>query len=117
MYRLAMIMIQGQLNQPQSVRDGLKWLRLAAKYANEKYPTALYELAMLHDQGVRNFVWSDHAYLVQLLKQAADLGHVPSMFKLGKAYAQGTFGLSVNPKASFEYYALAAQRDHAEVSL
>lgn len=115
MYRLAMILMRGQLGQAQNVRDGLKWLKLSAKYATEKYPNGLYELALLHEKGVRNFVWPDHKYLVQLLQDAVELGHVQSMYKLGKAYAQGNYSLKLSPKASFHYYSLASQRDHPEV--
>ncbi|KAJ3175549.1 hypothetical protein HK101_010632, partial [Irineochytrium annulatum] len=116
MLRLGMAVLRGELSQHKNLRDGIKWLRLAAKYADERYPQALYELAMLHDSGDGNnhIVWSDHAYVVELLTRGAELGHAKSQYKLGQAYELGMYGCALDAARSVYYYSLAAENDHAE---
>ncbi|KAI9202984.1 uncharacterized protein BJ171DRAFT_425894 [Polychytrium aggregatum] len=114
MYRLGMSLLRGDLGQAKNARDGVKWLRLSAKYATPKYSHALYELAMLHDQGVHNVVWTDHEYLINLLTQAAALGHTAAQYRLGEAYEYAKFGVSVDPGRSVYYYSLAASNGHPE---
>ncbi|KAJ3286211.1 hypothetical protein HK104_009141, partial [Borealophlyctis nickersoniae] len=114
MFRLGMSLLRGDLNQSKNPRDGVKWLKLAAKYANEKYPQALYELALLHDKGVPNVVWPDHEYLLELLMQAASLGHGPSQYKLGEAFEYGNYGATIDPGRSVYYYSLAAANGNLE---
>lgn len=117
MYRLAMILMKGKSGASKNIRDGIKWLKLSAKYATAEHPLGLYELAMLHDEGVSNFVWTDHKYLVQLLVEAASLGHVDSMYKLGQAYADGHFKTSPDPLRGVHYYSMAADLNHYGVFL
>ncbi|KAI8588692.1 HCP-like protein [Geranomyces variabilis] len=114
MFRLGMCLLRGELNQSKNPRDGVKWLKLAAKYATEKYPQALYELALLHDHGVHNVVWPDHEYLIELLTQGAGLGHGGCQFKLGEAFEYGYFGVVVDPGRSVYYYSLAAANGNLE---
>ncbi|KAJ3077344.1 hypothetical protein HK102_005251 [Quaeritorhiza haematococci] len=114
MFRLGMSLLRGELGQSKNPRDGIKWLKLAAKYANEKYPQALYELALLHDRGVHNLVWTDHNYVIELLSRSAELGHAPSQYKLGEAYEYGHFSVQVDPAKSVYYYSLAAAKGHME---
>ncbi|KAI8818083.1 uncharacterized protein EV422DRAFT_484608, partial [Fimicolochytrium jonesii] len=114
MFRLGMCLLRGELNQSKNPRDGVKWLKLAAKYATEKYPQALYELAILHDRGVHNVVWQDHDYLVELLTQGAALGHGGCQFKLGEAYEYGYYSVNVDPGRSVYYYSLAAANGNLE---
>ncbi|RKO98821.1 hypothetical protein CXG81DRAFT_15395 [Caulochytrium protostelioides] len=114
MLRLAMALIHGELGQSPNARDGAKWLRLAAKYANTKYPHPLYEYAMCHEEGIDNILWPDHAYLVELLSEAATLGHVHAQYKLGSAYEYGNWGLTPDPEKSIGYYTVAAENGHLE---
>ncbi|KAI9092161.1 HCP-like protein [Phlyctochytrium arcticum] len=114
MFRLGMSLLKGELGQNKHPRDGVKWLKLAAKYATEKYPQALYELALLHDRGVHNVVWPDHDYLVELLTQGAALGHGGSQFKLGEAYEYGNYEVTIDAGRSVYYYSLAAANGSLE---
>ncbi|KAJ1541255.1 hypothetical protein HK405_010751, partial [Cladochytrium tenue] len=114
MYRLGMALLNGELGQRPSARDAIKWLRLSCKYADERYPEALYELALLHDRGVANLIWQDHEFVVQLLERGADLGHAPCNCRLGEAYEYGRFGCAVNPEKSVYHYSLAAGRGSVE---
>ncbi|KAJ3044356.1 hypothetical protein HDV00_002248 [Rhizophlyctis rosea] len=114
MFRLGMSLLRGELGQSKNPRYGVKWLKLAAKYANEKYPQALFELALLHDKGVHNVVWPDHEYLLELLTQGAALGHGPSQYKLGEAFEYGNYGAPIDPGRSVYYYSLAAANGNLE---
>ncbi|KAI8803816.1 HCP-like protein, partial [Cladochytrium replicatum] len=114
MYRLGMALLRGEMGMGRNTRDGVKWIKLSAKYADERYPHGLYELAMLHDKGVHNYVWTDHTYLVKCLTEAATLGHLGSQLKLGEAYEYGHFGVRVDPARSVYFYALAAGKGSAE---
>ncbi|TPX40205.1 hypothetical protein SeMB42_g06101 [Synchytrium endobioticum] len=114
MFRLGMSMLRGELGQARNYRDGVKWLKLSAKYATTKYPQALYELALLHDRGVAHVIFRDHEYVLELLIKAAELGHAPSQFKLGETYEYGHFGVKVDPGASIYFYSLAAAQGHLE---
>lgn len=116
MYRLGTALLRGELSLTKNPRNGVKWLKLAAKYANEKYPQALYELALLHDKGVPNAVWPDHEYLVDLLVQGAQLGHAGCQFKLGECFEYGGFGVGIDAGRSVYYYSLAAANGNLEVS-
>ncbi|KAJ1558666.1 hypothetical protein HK096_007831, partial [Nowakowskiella sp. JEL0078] len=114
MFRLGMALLHGELGQAKNPRDGNKWIKLSAKYADEKYPFGLYEIAMLHDTGVHNHVWRDHEFLISSLSQAATLGYSPAQFKLGEAYEYGNFGVSVDPQKAVYYYSMAAQNENLE---
>ncbi|KAJ3109630.1 hypothetical protein HDU97_003104 [Phlyctochytrium planicorne] len=115
MFRLGMALLRGELSLNPNIRDGIKWLRLSAKYANEQYPHALYELAMMHDNPIdKNIVWTDHAYVVELLSKGAELGHSLCQHKLGEAYEYGMYGLAVDPSRSVYYYSLAAANGQTE---
>ncbi|KAI9338965.1 hypothetical protein DFJ73DRAFT_628468 [Zopfochytrium polystomum] len=114
MLRLGMAQLHGELGQKVAPRDALKWLRLSCKYADERYPQALYELALLHDVGVKNVIWQDYPYMIELLERGSDLGHALSQLKLGEAYEYGKFGCSVEPSKSVYYYSLAAANGNAE---
>ncbi|KAJ1558358.1 hypothetical protein HK096_001879 [Nowakowskiella sp. JEL0078] len=114
MFRLGMVLLHGELGQVKNPRDGIKWIKLSAKYADEKYPFGLYEIAMLHDTGVHNHVWRDHEFLVNSLSQAATLGYAPAQFKLGEAYEYGNFGVGIDPQKAVYYYSMAAQSDNLE---
>lgn len=115
MFRMSSALLKGELGQQIDSRDGLKWLRLAAKYANEQYPQALYELAILHDEGLKSLVWPDHKYMIELLTHASELQHAPSQYILGQAYEYGRYSVDKDPAKSIFFYSLAASNNHVEV--
>ncbi|KAI9012950.1 hypothetical protein BC832DRAFT_528687 [Gaertneriomyces semiglobifer] len=109
MFRLGTSLLYGSLGQAANPRDGVKWLKLAAKYATPQYPHALYELGMLHEKGVENVIWPDWNYLLQLLSKGAELGCVRCQRKLGEAFEYGALGCEVDPGRSVYYFGLAAE--------
>jgi len=67
----------------QNTREGIKWLRLAVR---QRYPDAVYALAMLHIYGTYEAVEKDPKEGFRLLKQAAALNHREACYCLGMAY-------------------------------
>ena len=114
MFRLSTALMKGELGQVVDARDGLKWLKLSCKYANEQYPQALYDLAMLHDEGLKSLVWPDHKYLIELLIRASELKHSPSQYILGTAFEHGKYSVQKEAAKSIYYYSLAASNGHIE---
>jgi TPR repeat protein len=114
MFRLGMALLKGELNLSKQPRDGVKWLRLSVKYADERYPQALYELAILHDVGVKHIIWRDTGYIIQLLTRGAELGYALCQHALGEAYQFGKYDVQIDPARSVYYFSLAAENGYAE---
>ncbi|KAJ3159373.1 hypothetical protein HDU86_001691 [Geranomyces michiganensis] len=115
MYRLGMILATGELGQHRNITASVKWLNLSARFATAKHPHALYQLALLHENDPS--VLHGHANpetALELLRRAADLGHVLSQVRLGHLYQFGDLGAPVDPGNSIRYYSLAAQKGSAE---
>ncbi|KAJ1502211.1 hypothetical protein HMI54_009263 [Coelomomyces lativittatus] len=113
MFRLGMAELHGELGLPLNPRNGVKWLKHSASSATEEHPLALFELAQLHETGIEHVIFVDRDYAIQLYMEAARLGHVPSMVKLGSYYEHGTH-VSKDMKLSFQYYLVAAESGHGE---
>ncbi|KAI7865092.1 hypothetical protein BDF14DRAFT_1952448 [Spinellus fusiger] len=114
MYRLGLVEMKGELGMTRNPRDGVKWLKRSAEAATTEFPHALYELALLHEKGVPNIAFVDPVYAVSLYQQAADLGHLPSIHRLGVCYEHGRLGCQQNSALSIHYYTTAAQQGYAE---
>ncbi|TPX61108.1 hypothetical protein PhCBS80983_g01383 [Powellomyces hirtus] len=115
MYRLAMVLANGELGQPRNMTASVKWLNLSARFATAKHPHALYQLALLHEHdpaALNGHVDGERAF--ELLRRAAELGHVPSQVRLGHLYQFGELGAAIDPESSIRYYSLAAQKGSAE---
>ncbi|ODO06833.1 hypothetical protein I350_04193 [Cryptococcus amylolentus CBS 6273] len=114
MYRLGTAELNGSLGLPRRPKEGVKWLKRSAEHANEEFPHALHELALLHERGIENVVFVDNDYAAELLSKAAELGYAPSAFKLGECYEYGKMGCPTDPALSIHYYNIAAQQDHKD---
>lgn len=115
MYRLGMAELHGDLSLPPDPRNGVKWLKLSANAANSAHPEALYELSLLHEEGIPHLIFVDHVYAVKLLTEAAKLGHAQSAFRLGSYYEHGKRNvLPKDPRQSFSFYLIAADSGHPE---
>ncbi|KAI8903442.1 hypothetical protein DFJ77DRAFT_483403 [Powellomyces hirtus] len=115
MYRLGMVLANGELGQPRNMTASVKWLNLSARFATAKHPHALYQLALLHEHdpaALNGHVDGERAF--ELLRRAAELGHVPSQVRLGHLYQFGELGAAIDPESSIRYYSLAAQKGSAE---
>jgi TPR repeat protein len=129
MYKFGLTLIQGRLGLRQNVREGVLWLKRAAQpvssRSSSESPNALYELAQLYDgtsklaqpTELQGIIISDEAYAYTLYLRAAELGFPPAQHQLGTAYEHGHLGLSVDPRRSIQFYAMAAERSHPEAEL
>ena len=117
MYKLGMILLSGSLGQPKNAREAVGWLKRAAEQADEENPHALHELGLLHEMANSSVVLHDEAYAKDLFTRAAQLGFVPSQYKLGLAYEYGQLGCPVDPKRSIAWYTKAAEKGDPEAEL
>lgn len=122
MYKLAMILLHGLLEQPRNAGEGITWLRRAAQQADAENPHALHELAMLHESPAllgraAQLIPKDHTLARELYTQAAQLGYPPSQFKLGTAYEYGHLGCPRDPKRSIAWLSRAAEKADPEAEL
>lgn len=117
MYKLGMIMLSGSLGQAKNTREAVGWLKRAAEQADEENPHALHELALLHEMPNSSIVVHDGAYAKDLFTRGAQLGFVPSQYKLGLAYEYGQLGCPVDPKRSIAWYTKAAEKGDPEAEL
>jgi len=117
MYKLGMILLSGSLGQAKNTRESVGWLKRAAEQADEENPHALHELGLLHEMPTSSIVVHDEAYAKDLFTRAAQLGFVPSQYKLGLAYEYGQLGCPVDPKRSIAWYTKAAEKGDPEAEL
>ncbi|KAF9052746.1 HCP-like protein [Panaeolus papilionaceus] len=117
MYKLGMILLNGLLGEQPNAREAVSWLKRAAEQADEENPHALHELALLHELPDGRIVPHDPAYAKQLLTQAAQLGYIPSQYKLGQCYEYGSLTCPMDPRRSIAWYTKAAEKGDAEAEL
>ncbi|KAK9453656.1 HCP-like protein [Dipodascopsis uninucleata] len=119
MYKLGMIYLQGLLGNPRNVSEALIWLKRAADRADSDCPHALYELAKLYESadGSSSFLEQDEVRALELYQRAAQLGHLPSQYRVGAAYEYGHLGCIMDPKLSIAWYSRAASKGDAESEL
>lgn len=78
-------------------------------------PVACYQYAQLLEEGSpANQVPKDGAKAVTFYEKAAEAGHGPALFRLGKIHAEGLAGVTVNPARAFDFYLKSARRGIAE---
>lgn len=70
MFKLGMVLKQGDLGQPKNARECLIWLKRAARQADKENPHALHELAVLYEGGVQDMehiIIAVHSHLRKLI--------------------------------------------------
>lgn len=112
MTRLGLACMRSDLGLTNKYREGVKWLKRATDIADEQYPSAPYELGLLHETGFGEDVFEDPGYAAQLYTQAAELGHAEAHFKMGEAYEHGKLNCPRDAALSVHFYTGAAQRGH-----
>ncbi|HEY0946089.1 MAG TPA: hypothetical protein VGD81_12510 [Opitutaceae bacterium] len=96
---------------------GPKWPTVAdlIAAAGKGDPVACYQYAQLLEEGnPTNQVAKDAAKAVAFYEKAGEAGHGPALFRLGKIYAEGLAGATVNYPRAYDFYLKAAQRGVAE---
>ncbi|KAI0028348.1 hypothetical protein K488DRAFT_58815 [Vararia minispora EC-137] len=117
MYKLGMILLQGSLGEARNPREAVGWLRRAAEQADEEYPHALHELALLHENPSGQIVPHDPHHARELYTRAAYLGYTQSQYKLGQCHEYGALGCPVDPRRSIAWYTKAAEKGNSEAEL
>jgi len=112
MTRLGIACLRSDLGLHDHCREGLKWLKRATEVADEQYPSAPYELGLLHETGYGENVLPDPAYSAQLFTKAAELGHAEANFRMGDAYEHGKLECPRDPALSVHFYVVAARHGH-----
>ena len=117
MYKLGMILLQGNLGEARNGREAVGWLRRAAEQADVENPHALHELALLHEATGGQIVPHDPLQAKEYYSRAAFFGYTQSQHKLGQCYEFGTLGCPVDPRRSIAWYTKAAEKGNAEAEL
>ena len=117
MFKLGMIQLHGSLGEQKNPREAISWLKRAAEQADEDNPHALHELALLYEQQSGALVPHDPIYAKNLLIQAAQLGYIPSQYKMGQCYEHGSLNFPVDPRRSIAWYTKAAEKGDSEAEL
>ncbi|KAI5366055.1 putative tetratricopeptide-like helical domain superfamily [Septoria linicola] len=116
--RLGLAQIRGDMGLDFRIRnvyrEGVKWLKRASESADPQYNAGPFELGMLHLTGYGDDIFKDEAYAVQLITQAAELGHVQANFFMGQAYENGLYGCPKDAALSVHFYNGSASRGHVE---
>jgi len=110
MTRLGIACLRSDLGLDGRYREGVKWLKRASDIADVQYPSAPYELGLLHEEGFGDSVLEDKAYSAQLFTKAAELGHTEACYRMGDAYEHGKLNCPKDPALSVHFYTEAAQR-------
>ena len=117
MFKLGMILLHGSLGEQKNPREAISWLKRAAEQADEDNPHALHELALLYEQQSGALVPYDPIYAKNLLTQAAQLGYIPSQYKMGQCHEYGSLTFPVDPRRSIAWYTKAAEKGDSEAEL
>jgi uncharacterized protein len=117
MFKLGMILLNGSLGEQKNPREAISWLKRAAEQADEDNPHALHELALLYEQQSGALVPHDPVYARKLLTQAAQLGYIPSQYKMGQCHEYGSLTFPVDPRRSIAWYTKAAEKGDSEAEL
>ncbi|KAI5780660.1 hypothetical protein DFH27DRAFT_488551 [Peziza echinospora] len=112
MTRLGKACLKDDLGLSGRYREGLKWLKRATDVADQQYPSAPYELGILHETGYGDDIFVDLSYTAQLFTMAAELGHVDAYYRMGDAYEHGKLNCPRDAALSVHFYTGAAQGGH-----
>ncbi|KAL3426120.1 hypothetical protein PVAG01_02911 [Phlyctema vagabunda] len=122
-YRLGMMVLLGQHNQPQNYRRGVEYIRFAADSADENAPQGAYIYGMLLARELPN-IEIPEAYLPYdsdkaklYIEKAAYLGFSKAQFKMAQAYELCQLGCEFEPALSLHYNALAARQGEPEADM
>ena len=118
MHKMAKVLLDGKLGQQKKWKEGLQWLKRAAVLADAKHPEALHDLALCftEEEGL-SIVIPDNQYVLELLKQAAELGYAPSQHRLAACHEFGLLECNVDSGESVKYYRLAAEQGYTDSQL
>ncbi|KAI8142164.1 hypothetical protein BJV82DRAFT_714229 [Fennellomyces sp. T-0311] len=118
MYKLGIVLLEGQLGQSVHKREAVSWLQRAVE--TNSIPLAQHTLAMIQLNHPGNddtgLIIEDYPYAIGLLYDAAQLGFCPSQVKLGECFEHGQF-VHQDMDLALYWYTKAAESGSAEASI
>lgn len=117
-FRLARILLFGELGQIKDLKKGITWLKRAATQTDQVNPEAIYVLGQCYERnGGCPVVLPDEPFALEQYKLAASLGYAPAQHRLGSCSELGQLGCIVDPSESIMWYSKAAAQSHAPSEL
>ncbi|KAL1917270.1 uncharacterized protein VTP21DRAFT_4926 [Calcarisporiella thermophila] len=114
-FRLAMMHLFGEMKQPQNFKQGMMYLKIAAKGATEACPQPAYILGLILADEYdavkipREHTMPDDGAALSMFSAAASLGYGPALIRLGRIWERGELGLGVDIGKAVGYYREAAE--------
>ena len=94
--------------------DPKKALSYFQKAADLNFPQAQYDLALYYEKG--EYLAQDPQLAEKLIKKAAAGRDSRALYRLGCYFKDGTHGEDRNEKQAFQFFLMAAQKQHADSS-
>ena len=122
-YRLGMMTLLGQHNQPLDYAKGVNMISYAAETADENAPQGAYVFGMLQARELTQVTVPEQFLSLNIsgarynIEKAAYLGFAKAQAKMGVAYELCQLGCDFNPALSLHYNALAAKQGEAEADM
>lgn len=122
-YRIGMMTLLGQHNQPLDYAKGIKMISYAAETADENAPQGAYVFGMLQSRELTQVSVPEQFLALNIsgarynIEKAAYLGFAKAQAKMGVAYELCQLGCDFNPALSLHYDALASRQGEAEADM
>lgn len=115
MCTLGLARIRRDFGFTQDLSEGLKWIRRAAREVKPGMTRGLYELAILHENGMYPVLFQDHRFMLALLQDACILHNADAHYKIACGYENGSWGLIHSFPDAYQHLIRAARCNHVEV--
>ncbi|KAI8342067.1 hypothetical protein BC941DRAFT_346159 [Chlamydoabsidia padenii] len=119
-YKMAKILLRGQLNQKVNIKQGLEYLKSAADATSDDSAQAAYDLSCIYSDDIealgmeRDCLASrkNVGMAMHYLLKAHHSGLVGAYYQLGKVYELGLLDQPQDLPCAFEHYSKAAEQGH-----
>ncbi|ORZ08376.1 hypothetical protein BCR42DRAFT_335753 [Absidia repens] len=124
-YKMAKILLRGQLGQKVNIKQGLEYLKSAADATSDDSAQASFDLSCVYSDDIealgmeRDCLASrkNVTMAMQYLLKAHRSGLVSAYHQLGKVYEYGLLDQVQDRSIAFENYSKAAEQGHAQAML
>ncbi|KAJ3073394.1 hypothetical protein HDU99_001975, partial [Rhizoclosmatium hyalinum] len=116
MHRMAVALLNGELQFQKDILKGLKWLEKCAEYPKPDVTKALaqYQLSQIYEHGIPDMLDPYHSLSAKFLHDSALQRHPGAMCRLAQAYETGTLGFEQDICHATKLYADAADLGNPE---
>ena len=95
---VAACMLRGSGGFEKNAKSGVEWINKAAA---QNEPSALFQLSILHRQGLKSLVRKSQEKANELLLESANLGYTRANAELAKLYLSGTGGFEADKDEAY----------------